>query len=147
MWLVGFRYMFGKNCSWGLCTTKNMYKIFGSCVVAVAFQSVFYLEMHQNNYFWYQRIKMIWKKKIEVKKFNFFQKRFWNTKTNRVLRNSVTKACKNCFSKTAFQTQFFSGSHSKKRSLVCYQTPYCVFCTANAKATSKQTQPMCVKIQ
>jgi hypothetical protein len=30
---------------------KNMYKIFGSCVVAVVFQSVFYLEMHQNNNF------------------------------------------------------------------------------------------------
>jgi hypothetical protein len=30
---------------------KNMYKMFGSCVVAVAFQSVFYLEIHQNNNF------------------------------------------------------------------------------------------------
>jgi hypothetical protein len=71
MWLVGFRYVFGKNCSWGLCAAKNMNKMFGSYVVAVAFQSVFYLEMHQNNYFlllfknylWYQRIKMIWKQK------------------------------------------------------------------------------------
>jgi hypothetical protein len=26
-----------------------MYKMFGSCVVAVAFQSVFYFEMHQND--------------------------------------------------------------------------------------------------
>jgi hypothetical protein len=25
--------------------------MFSSCVVAVAFQSVFYLKMHQNNYF------------------------------------------------------------------------------------------------
>ena len=66
MWLVRFRYVFGKNYSWGLCATKNMYKMFSSCVVVVvvAFQSVFYLEMHQNNliffnYFWYQRIKII----------------------------------------------------------------------------------------
>ena len=29
MWLVGFRYIFGKNCIWGLCTSKNMYKISG----------------------------------------------------------------------------------------------------------------------
>jgi hypothetical protein len=46
VWLVGFRYVFDKNCGWGLCAAKNMYKIFGSCAVAVAFQSVFYLEMH-----------------------------------------------------------------------------------------------------
>jgi hypothetical protein len=30
-----------------------MNKMFGSYVVAVAFQSAFYLEMHQNNYFYY----------------------------------------------------------------------------------------------
>jgi len=41
--------MFGKNYSWSLCVTKNMYKMFGGNVVAIAFQSVFYLEMHQNN--------------------------------------------------------------------------------------------------
>ena len=34
MWLDKFRYVFGKNYGWGLCTIKNMYKIFGSCVVA-----------------------------------------------------------------------------------------------------------------
>jgi hypothetical protein len=46
---------------------KNMYKMFVSCMVAVAFQSAFYLEMHQNNffflflknYFLYKRIKII----------------------------------------------------------------------------------------
>ena len=27
MWLVGFRYLFGKNYGWGLCAAKNMYKI------------------------------------------------------------------------------------------------------------------------
>jgi len=31
-----------------MCNKKNMYKMFGSCVVAVAFQSIFYLEIHQN---------------------------------------------------------------------------------------------------
>jgi hypothetical protein len=30
MWLVEFRYLFGKNCNWGLCTVKNIHKIF-SC--------------------------------------------------------------------------------------------------------------------
>jgi hypothetical protein len=32
MWLVGFRYVFGKNYGWGLCVAKNIYKMFGSCV-------------------------------------------------------------------------------------------------------------------
>jgi hypothetical protein len=52
--LVEFRYVFGKNYDWGLHVAKNMYKIsdvmFGS-VIVVAFQSVFYLEMHQNIFF------------------------------------------------------------------------------------------------
>jgi len=30
---------------------KNMYKIFGGSVIAVAFQIAFYLEMYQNNIF------------------------------------------------------------------------------------------------
>ena len=67
----------------------------------------------------------------KLKLLNFFQKRFWNAKTNSVLRNSVKKACKNCFTKTAFQTQFFSGPHSIKRNFYSYQTSCCVFCTAN----------------
>ena len=52
--------MFGKNYGWSLCKAKNMYKIFGNCVAAVAFQSVFYLKIHKSNfflffknYFWY----------------------------------------------------------------------------------------------
>jgi hypothetical protein len=55
-------------------------------VVVVAFQSVFYLEMHQNNffiffknYFWYQRIKMILKhtkKLIWSEKNKFFKSTF-----------------------------------------------------------------------
>jgi hypothetical protein len=47
--LAGFRYVFGKNYGWSLCVAKNMHKIFGGCVVA--FQSAFYLEIHQNNIF------------------------------------------------------------------------------------------------
>jgi hypothetical protein len=35
---------------------KNMYKMFSSCVVVVAFQSVFYLKMHQNNFFIFLKI-------------------------------------------------------------------------------------------
>jgi len=33
--------------------SKNMYKIFGGSVVAVAFQITFYLEIYQNNIFFY----------------------------------------------------------------------------------------------
>jgi len=32
-----------------------MYKMFGGSVVAVAFQSVFYLKMHQNNIFLFKK--------------------------------------------------------------------------------------------
>ena len=46
MWLVGFRYEFDKNYGWDLYAAKNMYKMYGSCVVTIAFQSTFYLEMH-----------------------------------------------------------------------------------------------------
>jgi len=74
VWLavIGWiRYVFSKNYGWNLCVAKNMYKIFGESIVTVTFQSVFYLEMHQNNiffylkknYFWYQHIKMIRKHK------------------------------------------------------------------------------------
>jgi hypothetical protein len=45
--------VFGKNYGWSLYTAKNIYKIFGSCAVAVAFQSAFYLEMYQNYFFIY----------------------------------------------------------------------------------------------
>jgi hypothetical protein len=27
VWLVGFRYVFGKNYGWSLCITKNIYKM------------------------------------------------------------------------------------------------------------------------
>jgi len=40
-----------------------------------------------------------------------------------------------------FQTQLFSGPHNIKRNLVYYQTPYCIYFTANAKASEKQTRP------
>jgi len=73
VWLVEFKYVFGKSCDWDLCAAKNMYKMFGSCVIAIVFQSVFYLESHQNNFFlffkiffWYQRIKIIWKHKKNI---------------------------------------------------------------------------------
>ena len=55
VWLVGFIYVFGKNYGWGLCVAINMYKKFGlvvfGSVAALTFQSVFYLEIHQNNFF------------------------------------------------------------------------------------------------
>jgi hypothetical protein len=62
-------------------------------------------------------------------------------KNKQNLRNSVKKTCKNCFTKTEFQTQFFDGLHSIKRSLVYYQTPNYVFYTSKVKATTKQTNP------
>jgi len=37
IWLIGFRYMFDKNCDWDLCIAKTIYKMFGNCVVAVVF--------------------------------------------------------------------------------------------------------------
>ena len=57
-----------------------------------------------------------------------------------VLWNSVKKTCKKWFTKLMFQTKFCSGSYSIKHSLVCYQTPCCVCCIANAKAGVKQKQ-------
>ena len=56
MWLVGFRYVFGKNCGWNLYVSKNMYKMFGGSVVAVVFQNAFYLEMYQNIFFYFLKI-------------------------------------------------------------------------------------------
>ena len=60
MWLVEFRYVFDKNYGWGLCIAKNMYKMFGSVVfgsvVAVVFQSVFYLKINQDNFFLFLKI-------------------------------------------------------------------------------------------
>jgi len=50
VWLVEFRCVFEKNYGWGLYAAKNMYKVFGSYVVVVVFQSAFYLEMQQNNF-------------------------------------------------------------------------------------------------
>ena len=136
--------MCDKYYGWILCIAKNMYKMFIGSVVAVPFQNVFYLKMYQNNiflffknYFWYQHIKMIWKHQKYInlkqrKKINFFQKRFWNAKTNRVLRNSIKKSYKNYFIKTMFQTKFFSAPHNTKRSLVWYQTSCYFYFTANA---------------
>ena len=52
-----------------------MYKMFGGSVVAVAFQSIFYLEMHQNNIFFYLK-KIIfeisvskWSENIKIYQF------------------------------------------------------------------------------
>jgi hypothetical protein len=56
VWLVGFRYVFDKNYGSSLCIAKNMYKMFGESVVPVAFQSVFYLKMHQNIFFYFLKI-------------------------------------------------------------------------------------------
>jgi len=43
--------VFGKTYGRSLCVAKNMYKMFGRSVVAVALQSVLYLKIHQNNIF------------------------------------------------------------------------------------------------
>jgi hypothetical protein len=67
-------------------------------------------------------------------------------KNKQNLRNSVKKTCKNCFTKTAFQTQFFDGLHSIKRNLMYYQIHNYVFYTSNIKATTKQTDPKKVNL-
>jgi len=59
VWLVvvvGFRYVFGKNYGWSLCVAKNMYKMFGGSMIVVVFKNIFYLEMHQNNFFYFLKI-------------------------------------------------------------------------------------------
>ena len=87
-------------------------------IIFFILKKLFLISTHQNDL----KIKkiLIWSKKN-----NFFQKRFWNAKTNRVLRNSVIKACKNCFLKTMFQIQFFNGSHNKKKhNLIYYKILY-----------------------
>jgi hypothetical protein len=89
---------------------------------------------------WKYKNKLIWIKE-KIKKFKIWKKCFKNTKTSRVLRNSIKKKCKNCFTKTSFQTQFFGRPHSIKYNLIYYQTPNCVFYTANVKVTTKQIHP------
>jgi hypothetical protein len=118
--------------------------------------------MHQNNiyfyfkknYLWYQHIKMIRKhqKHINLKQrkknqFKFFQKCFWNAKINRILQNSVKKVCENCFIKTVFQTQFFSGFRSTKYNLVCYQSPYYYVCFIAYTKTSKKKSTLLFKLK
>jgi len=48
VYLVGFKYIFGKNYGWGLYVAKNIYKMFGCGYFPKIF---FYLEMYQNNFF------------------------------------------------------------------------------------------------
>ena len=51
--------MFGKNYDRSLRTTKNIHKMFGfvfGSVVAVVFQSAFYLKIYQNNFFNFLKI-------------------------------------------------------------------------------------------
>ena len=102
------------------------------------------------NYFWYQRIKMIWKntknisiwsKEKNTKFLNFFKSTFETQKQTGFYKTQLKKHVKTAFTKTAFQTHFFSEPRSTKHSLVCYQTPCCVCFTANTKAEEKQTQP------
>ena len=60
--------MFGKNCDWDLCVAKNMYKMFGSYVVAVVFQSDFNLEMHQDIFFIFKKLFLISTHQNDLKK-------------------------------------------------------------------------------
>jgi hypothetical protein len=43
---VVFRCVFDKNYGWSLYAAKNMYDMFDSCVITVAFQTPFYLKIH-----------------------------------------------------------------------------------------------------
>jgi len=104
-------------------------------IIFFIFKKLFLISAHQNN------LKTPKIYQFEAKKKNqIFKKHFWNAKTNKVLRNSVKKTCKNFFIKTAFQTQFFSRPRNTKHSLVCYQTSCCVCSTTNIKANEKQTR-------
>ena len=118
MCLGRFRYVFGKNYGWGLCAIKNMYKIFGSCVVA--FQSVFYLEMHQNNFFYFFKIIfyisaskwsentktiLIWSKK----KLIFFKSAFEIQRQTEFYEIQLQKHIKTAYQKLRFKLNFLMG--------------------------------------
>jgi len=78
-------------------------------------------------------------KKILIwsKKNIFFQKYFWNAKTNRIIRNLIIKICKNCFSNLIFLMNFII-----KNIIWCIIKYLTIFCfTTNIKTASKQTKP------
>jgi hypothetical protein len=104
------------------------------------------LKIYQNNFFnflkinfdisasnWSEKKILIWSKE-KNKKFQSFSKALLKYKNKQHY-----KTRKNWFIKIVFQTLFFNGPHNIKRSLMCYQTPYCVFCTTNTKIKDKQT--------
>ena len=83
MWLVEFRYLFSKNCSWDLYTAKNMHKIFSyGCFLKVFFTlkciKIFFLkknifEINSLKYLKIQKKKLISskEKKLSFKKNTF----------------------------------------------------------------------------
>jgi hypothetical protein len=94
VWLVGLRYVFGKNCGWSLCVTKNMYKCFVKLWLRLLFKVFFTWKYIKIIYFlffkiifyisaskWYKNIKniSIWSKE-QNKKFQFFSKAFLKSK-------------------------------------------------------------------
>jgi len=97
--------------------------MFGSCVVVVTFQSAFYLEMHQNNffiffknYFWYQRIKMILKHKKKLiwsEKNKFFKSTFEMQKQTKFYETQLQKHVKTTSQKLRFKLNFLVGSTIK----------------------------------
>jgi hypothetical protein len=87
-------------------------------VVAVVFQNVFYLEMHQNNfflflknYFWYQPIKIIWKHQKYInlkqrKKIKFLKNTFETQKQIKFYEIQLKKHVKTSSQKLRFKLNF-----------------------------------------
>jgi hypothetical protein len=120
-----------------------MYKMFGSCVVAVAFQSVFYLEMHQNNYFWYQRIKMIWKKKLKLKNLIFFKNAFETQKQTEYYETQLQKHVKTASQKLCFKLNFLVGP-TVKNAVWCVTKHLTVFFALQTQKLQVNKRNQCV---
>jgi hypothetical protein len=91
----------------------------------------------KKNYFWYKCIKMIWKHKkyinLKLKKLNFFKSVFETQKQTEFDETQLQKHVKTASQKLYFKLNFVVDPTVKKYSLVCYQTPYCVFASQTRK--------------
>jgi hypothetical protein len=85
----------------------------------------------KNNLKWWKKQKILKLKKnaFETQK----QTRFYKTWLKKHAKTALQKLC--------FKLNFLVGSVIKKRILIYYQVPSCVFYTANTKTKAKQTHP------
>jgi hypothetical protein len=94
------------------------------------------------NYFWYQRIKMIWKHKKKtnlkqrkkIKKIQIFSKTLLKRKNKQGFRIFYKTRLKKLV-KTTLQTQICNQPRNIKYNLMCCQITSCVCFTVNAKTS------------